>query len=568
MKENLREIASHFALEGPVTAIDSLGEGFINDTFIVRTEADAPDYILQRKNKAVFPDVPAMMDNIRRVTEHIRRRVIAAGGDPRREVMTVVPAKDGHLYHVDAEGEYWAATVFIDDTVAYNKADSPELARKGGEGIGKFQSQLDDFTEPLAETIKGFHNIRHRFGQWDAALARDAAGRRIHLAEEIGWIESRRAEMLSFWSKVEDGTIPTRVTHNDTKINNILFDKQGEVLCAIDLDTVMASTSLNDFGDAIRSYANTGDEDDRDLSRVGTVYHVRTGFALPDGLHRRRHLLQDKIPRPQPRTHARPIPPVAKHGGTLRRNVPHRGRDRGEIPQRIKTHKPKKTMQQKREGKTIMEIRKITGVVPADKRAVEAAFDSIEPQPVACCNWPEQYPYAPEVSFRMFHTGAYLMLRFDVAERWTMARVTEDNGEVWTDSCVEFFIAPDDSGYYYNFECTCIGRLLVGFRREREHATHATPRVMESILRNPSLGPRPFPEHEGDNRWSVVLAIPPQALFMHSLTDWSGLKAKVNLYKCGDKLSQPHFLSWKPIAAPKPDFHLPEFFEQIKFSKI
>ena len=258
MKENLREIASHFALEGPVTAIDSLGEGFINDTFIVRTEADAPDYILQRKNKAVFPDVPAMMDNIRRVTEHIRRRVIAAGGDPRREVMTVVPAKDGHLYHVDAEGEYWAATVFIDDTVAYNKADSPELARKGGEGIGKFQSQLDDFTEPLAETIKGFHNIRHRFGQWDAALARDAAGRRIHLAEEIGWIESRRAEMLSFWSKVEDGTIPTRVTHNDTKINNILFDKQGEVLCAIDLDTVMASTSLNDFGDAIRSYANTG----------------------------------------------------------------------------------------------------------------------------------------------------------------------------------------------------------------------------------------------------------------------------------------------------------------------
>ena len=94
-----------------------------------------------------------------------------------------------------------------------------------------------------------------------------------------------------------------------------------------------------------------------------------------------------------------------------------------------------------------MEIRKITGVVPADKRAVEAAFDSIEPQPVACCNWPEQYPYAPEVSFRMFHTGAYLMLRFDVAERWTMARVTEDNGEVWTDSCVEFFIAPDAAGF-------------------------------------------------------------------------------------------------------------------------
>ena len=279
MKENLREIASHFALEGPVTAIDSLGEGFINDTFIVRTEADAPDYILQRKNKAVFPDVPAMMDNIRRVTEHIRRGVIAAGGDPRREVMTVVPAKDGHLYHVDAEGEYWAATVFIDDTIAYNKADSPELARKGGEGIGKFQSQLDDFTEPLAETIKGFHNIRHRFGQWDAALARDAAGRKMHLAGEIGWIESRRAEMLSFWSKVEDGTIPTRVTHNDTKINNILFDRQGRVLCVIDLDTVLRSPCFNDFGDAIRTYANHGREDDEHLDDVWLDMAMFRGFA-------------------------------------------------------------------------------------------------------------------------------------------------------------------------------------------------------------------------------------------------------------------------------------------------
>ena len=279
MEKKLQEIASHFALEGGIAVIDSLGEGFINDTFIIRTEGEAPDYILQRKNKNIFPDVPAMMDNIRRVTEHIRRRVIAAGGDPRREVMTVVPAKDGHLYHVDAEGEYWAATVFIDDTVAYNKADSPELARKGGEGIGKFQSQLDDFTEPLAETIKGFHNIRHRFGQWDAALARDAAGRRIHLAEEIGWIESRRAEMLSFWSKVEDGTIPTRVTHNDTKINNILFDRQGRVLCVIDLDTVLRSPCFNDFGDAIRTYANHGREDDENLDDVWLDMTMFRGFA-------------------------------------------------------------------------------------------------------------------------------------------------------------------------------------------------------------------------------------------------------------------------------------------------
>ena len=125
MEKKLQEIASHFALEGGIAAIDSLGEGFINDTFIIRTEGEAPDYILQRKNKNIFPDVPAMMDNIRRVTDHIRRGVIAAGGDPRREVMTVVPTREDALYHIDGDGEYWAVSVFIDDTVAYNKADSP-----------------------------------------------------------------------------------------------------------------------------------------------------------------------------------------------------------------------------------------------------------------------------------------------------------------------------------------------------------------------------------------------------------------------------------------------------------
>ena len=268
-ERRLRRVAEQFSLEGDIESIRSLGDGFINDTLLVRTAGTAPDYILQRKNKSIFPDVPAMMENIRKVTDHIRRGVVARGGDPMREVMTVVPTRDGRLYFVDEEGEYWAVTIFIADTVAYNRADTPELARKGGEGIGKFQAQLADFTEPLAETIKGFHNIRYRFGQWDAVLAADPAGRKASVAEEIGWVESRRREMLSFWELVEQGVLPTRVTHNDTKINNVLFDARGEVLCAIDLDTVMNSTCLNDFGDAIRTYANTGAEDDADLSQVG-----------------------------------------------------------------------------------------------------------------------------------------------------------------------------------------------------------------------------------------------------------------------------------------------------------
>ncbi len=268
MSQNLKDIALKFDLQGEIDKIEALDEGFINDTFIVRTKGDAPDYVLQRKNTNVFPDVPAMMDNIYRVVAHMRERIIAEGGNPDRETMTIISTHDGKFYYCDSENQYWAVSVFIADTRSYDKADSEELARKGGIGIGKFQSLLSDFNEPLAETIKGFHNIRYRFQQWDEALKRDAAGRVASLSEEIGWIESRRKQMLAFWELVEKGEIPQRVTHNDTKISNILFDKNGDVLCAIDLDTVMKSTSLNDFGDAIRSYTNTGAEDDRDLSRV------------------------------------------------------------------------------------------------------------------------------------------------------------------------------------------------------------------------------------------------------------------------------------------------------------
>ncbi len=273
--EKLLSIAGRFDIGGRIASIKPLGEGFINDTFFIRTEGDAPDYILQRKNHVVFPDVPGMMDNILAVTEHIKAKV----ADPLRETLTVVRARDGRLY-VEDEGNFWAVCLFIADTLSYDRADSPELAYQGGVGIGRFQALLADFDKPLNETIKGFHNIRHRFAQWDATVAADPAGRVAALAEEIGWVESRRGEMLDFWSLVENGTIPTHVTHNDTKISNILFDKStGDVLCAIDLDTVMSSTSLNDFGDAIRSYTNTGAEDDRNPDNVEMSIDMFRAYA-------------------------------------------------------------------------------------------------------------------------------------------------------------------------------------------------------------------------------------------------------------------------------------------------
>lgn len=279
MNTNLKKIAGQFQLAGIVKTVEPLGEGFINDTFIIYTEEDSPKYILQRKNKRVFSPVPAMMENIQKVCDHIKAKVKKAGGDPMREAMTIIPANDGKLYFLDDEDEYWAVSLFIEDTIAYEAAETPELAYTGGKGIGKFQSLVSDLKEPLTDILPGFHNIRIRYEQWDAVLKKDPVGRKAKVAEEIGWIESRREEMMDFWKLVENGTIPTRVSHNDTKINNILFDKNGEVLCVIDLDTVLNSTVLNDFGDAIRYYTNTGKEDDTNLNNVSTDMDIFTAFA-------------------------------------------------------------------------------------------------------------------------------------------------------------------------------------------------------------------------------------------------------------------------------------------------
>jgi Putative homoserine kinase type II (protein kinase fold) len=277
---DLNKIAAQFQLEGIVDQVSPMGEGFINDTFIIHTAGnETPDYLLQRKNKRIFTNVPAMMENIEKVCTHIRKKVVAQNGDPLRQAMTIVPALDGKLYFQDEEDEFWAVCVFIDDTITYQAAKTPELAYQGGKGIGLFQSMVSDLKEPLTNILPGFHNIRYRFNQWDAVLAKDPVGRKANLAKEISWIESRRDEMLNFWKLVESGEIPTRVTHNDTKINNILFDKNGEVLCVIDLDTVLNSTCLNDYGDAMRSYTNTGAEDDENLDAVSCDLSIFKGFT-------------------------------------------------------------------------------------------------------------------------------------------------------------------------------------------------------------------------------------------------------------------------------------------------
>lgn len=279
MSHTLDHVGQQFTFKGIVKEIRTLGEGLINDTFFVETEGDSPNYILQRKNKSIFRYIPAMMENIRKVTDHLKKKINENGGDPLKEALTLIPTHNGALYYQDEEGEFWAACLFIEDTITHQSADSPELAWHGGKGIGHFQFMLSDMRETLDDTLPGFHNIRYRFEQWDDVLKRDPAGRKAAVATEIGWIESRRQEMMAFWNKVEAGEIPTRITHNDTKISNILFDRQNNVLCVIDLDTVLSSTCLNDYGDAIRSYANTGTEDARDTNQVSLDMNIFTHYT-------------------------------------------------------------------------------------------------------------------------------------------------------------------------------------------------------------------------------------------------------------------------------------------------
>lgn len=199
--------------------------------------------------------------------------------------------------------------------------------------------------------------------------------------------------------------------------------------------------------------------------------------------------------------------------------------------------------------------------IPAGDDA--AVFATLPVHRIDCCNWPDEYPARPEVTFKIFHDGMALHIRFDVDEHGTIAATTADNGPVWCDSCVEFFIAPDHGGYY-NFELNCIGALLIGYRDGSGDAVQADTATLVSVGRRMSLPRRAFGEHRV-GRWSATVVIPATALFKHGLRSWRGLEARVNLYKCGDNLSEPHFLSWRPIDWPTPNFHLPQFFGDAVF---
>jgi thiamine kinase-like enzyme len=267
----MKNIVAQFETSGELGEIRPLKIGHINDSFIVESKnANGKSYFLQKINHHIFQNVSGLQENIRLVTDHLRAKLIAAGAtDIEHKVLQLVPTKTGAWFYQDADGAYWRVYVNISNTHSY-EAITPELAYKAGEEFGNFQCMLADIShDKLIETIPNFHNMEFRLKQFREAVQSNAAGRVAETQWMIDEIESRADEMCRPERLFREGKLPKRVTHCDTKVNNLLFDANDEPICIVDLDTVMPGFVLSDFGDFMRTAANTGAEDDENLENIG-----------------------------------------------------------------------------------------------------------------------------------------------------------------------------------------------------------------------------------------------------------------------------------------------------------
>lgn len=272
-------IAGHFIDPNTIEDIKPLGNGLINDTYKIMVQGK-PGYVLQRINNSVFTNVDMLQDNIEAVTNHIRKKYETQGvKDISRHVLHFLKADTGKTYVVE-EGKYWRVMDFIADSYTY-EAVTPEYAYYAGRSFGDFESLLTDLEAPIGEIIPDFHNIEFRLKQLDEAIADDKVGR-MKEPEAQGYVDKIKsvADQMCLGEKLyREGRLPKRICHCDTKVNNMLFDKDGNVLCVIDLDTVMPSFVFSDFGDFLRSAANTGKEDDPNLDNIHFNMEVFKAFA-------------------------------------------------------------------------------------------------------------------------------------------------------------------------------------------------------------------------------------------------------------------------------------------------
>lgn len=279
--DNLDNILSRFAIKGKILSIKPLGNGLINDTYKVETEGSSPDYVLQRINNVIFTDVDLLQSNIESVTRHIRGKLVAEGEtDITRKVLEFIPLKDSpKTYYFDGE-KYWRVSVFIPEAFTYETVN-PEYSYFAGKAFGQFEAMLADIPDKLGETIPDFHNMELRSRQLKEAVAADRVGRMAEseVQEILAELLKYDVEMCKAERMYREGKLPKRICHCDTKVNNMLFDAEGNVLCVIDLDTVMPSFVFSDFGDFLRTAANTVAEDDPDIAAVDFRMDIFEAFS-------------------------------------------------------------------------------------------------------------------------------------------------------------------------------------------------------------------------------------------------------------------------------------------------
>lgn len=277
---DLNAIATRFEIEGSIQSITPLGNGLINDTYLVKTaDPSTPDYVLQRINHSIFTNVDGLQRNIDIVTSHIRHQLKKEGvTELDRRVLRFIPNReDGKTYIFDGEN-YWRVSVFITDAVTHEEVNT-EDARNAGAAFGNFQAMLTDVADQLCETIPDFHNMEFRLRQFREAITADKAGRVAECRDLINDLESRADRMTAAERLYREGRLPKRVCHCDTKVNNMMFSSDGQVLCVIDLDTVMPGFIFSDFGDFLRTGACTAPEDEPELEKVNFNIDIFRAFA-------------------------------------------------------------------------------------------------------------------------------------------------------------------------------------------------------------------------------------------------------------------------------------------------
>ena len=280
IQEDKLRILKAFNIDEQITAIEPFGNGHINDTLKVTNAQGETKYVLQKINHHIFTNVEMLQNNIQVVTSHIREKLAAQGvTDLDRKVLTFLPTREGKSYFFDGES-YWRLCLFIPRSKSYEEV-TPELAYEAGKAFGDFQSMLADLPEnALGETIPNFHNMEFRLEQFREAVKANSAGRLDKISDLVNEIERRAETMCQQERLYREGKLRKRVNHCDTKVNNMLFDAEtDEVLCVIDLDTVMPGFVLSDIGDFIRTAANKGAEDDRDLNRVGLNLEIFQAYT-------------------------------------------------------------------------------------------------------------------------------------------------------------------------------------------------------------------------------------------------------------------------------------------------